>query len=76
MKAVHIILSFYQRYISPCLGRHCRYEPSCSEYFRDAVERRGLARGLALGILRLARCHPFTVGGWDPVPDARGRGKQ
>jgi len=58
----------YQRVISPLLGPVCRYEPSCSEYTRQAVEKYGAARGSWMGTKRLARCHPFHQGGYDPVP--------
>ncbi len=56
----------YQRTISPLLGRHCRYTPSCSHYFRQAVERYGPIRGSFKGLARIARCHPWSPGGHDP----------
>jgi putative membrane protein insertion efficiency factor len=62
------LIVIYQRVISPLLGPACRYEPSCSEYARQAVEKYGAARGSWMGIKRLARCHPFHEGGYDPVP--------
>ncbi len=58
----------YQLVLSPLFGSVCRFAPSCSEYARQAVARYGVRRGLLLGIRRIARCHPFAPGGWDPVP--------
>lgn len=62
------ILNFYKRAISPWLPSACRFEPTCSIYAREAIERYGLARGLALALRRLLRCQPFHSGGFDPVP--------
>ena len=62
------ILDFYKRAISPWLPPACRFEPTCSIYAREAIERYGLSRGLALAVRRLLRCHPFHAGGFDPVP--------
>ena len=62
------LLRFYKTAISPFLPRACRYEPTCSVYAREAIERYGLWRGSGLAIARLARCHPFRAGGFDPVP--------
>ena len=58
----------YQRWISPSRPRRCRYEPTCSAYAVEAIERHGALRGLVLAIWRLARCNPFSHGGFDPVP--------
>ena len=60
-------ISVYQRMISPLLPSACRFYPTCSQYMRDAVERYGVARGIWMGVRRLARCHPFHAGGFDPV---------
>jgi putative membrane protein insertion efficiency factor len=65
--AVIMILRFYQLAVSPWLGRNCRFEPSCSEYTREAVARYGAAGGLWRGSKRVLRCHPFHPGGFDPV---------
>jgi putative membrane protein insertion efficiency factor len=58
----------YQRAVSPSLAPACRFEPSCSRYGYEAVERYGLVRGGWLMLRRLARCHPFHATGYDPVP--------
>lgn len=62
------LLSGYKRCVSPLLPRMCRFEPTCSAYMYEAIEKRGLIRGLYLGTKRLLRCHPFSAGGVDPVP--------
>ncbi|MBI4027509.1 MAG: membrane protein insertion efficiency factor YidD [Verrucomicrobia bacterium] len=67
-KSLLFLIRFYQLAISPHLGRWCRFHPSCSEYTRQAVMLHGLRRGLLLAGRRLARCHPFCEGGFDPVP--------
>jgi putative membrane protein insertion efficiency factor len=59
----------YRLVISPLLPPSCRFAPSCSEYALIAVERFGAVRGSWLAVRRLARCHPFHRGGWDPVPE-------
>ena len=59
----------YQWLISPLLGNNCRYYPSCSSYCIEAIEIHGPVAGLWLGLRRLLRCHPFTPGGIDLVPD-------
>jgi len=66
------MLSGYKRFISPLLPPACRFEPTCSEYMLEAVRRHGVARGGWLGVRRLARCHPWNRGGYDPVPDRSG----
>jgi uncharacterized protein len=58
----------YQMTVSRVLPSSCRFYPSCSEYTRQAIERYGLSEGVWLGVKRLARCHPFNPGGYDPVP--------
>ncbi|GIU77258.1 MAG: membrane protein insertion efficiency factor YidD [Bryobacteraceae bacterium] len=57
----------YQRWLSPLLPSSCRFHPTCSEYMRQAVERHGAARGVWMGLKRLARCQPLCAGGFDPV---------
>jgi len=62
------VITTYQRWISPFLGPHCRFDPSCSQYAYEAVERHGMLQGMKLATMRLLRCHPFHSGGADPVP--------
>lgn len=62
------ILDFYKRAISPWLPPACRFEPTCSIYAREAIERHGFVKGIGLALRRLLRCHPLHAGGFDPVP--------
>ena len=59
----------YQVTLSPWLGRQCRFTPTCSNYFIQAVRAHGALRGGAKGLWRLLRCHPFAQGGYDPVEE-------
>jgi putative membrane protein insertion efficiency factor len=56
----------YQVTISPLLGPACRFEPTCSRYMVEALRKYGLFRGLARGLHRVCRCHPWNPGGYDP----------
>ena len=56
----------YQRIVSPWLGQNCMFEPSCSQYFIGAVKKYGAIQGSLRGLWRIARCHPFHPGGYDP----------
>jgi uncharacterized protein len=58
----------YKLIISPHLGNNCRFEPTCSNYMINAVEKFGFFKGCFLGLKRLVRCNPFSKGGYDPVP--------
>ena len=62
------VIDVYRRYVSPCLGRHCRFHPTCSRYALEALGRHGFVRGSGLAMARLLRCHPLHPGGFDPVP--------
>jgi putative membrane protein insertion efficiency factor len=63
------LIRFYQLTISPVLGNHCRFQPSCSHYAVEAIHSHGAARGGWMALRRLSKCHPFHPGGYDPVPD-------
>jgi putative membrane protein insertion efficiency factor len=71
IKAILIApIRFYRFFLSPWLGRQCRFTPTCSAYAIEAIETHGARRGLWLAVCRIGRCHPWTVGGLDPVPPA------
>ena len=63
------LIKAYQYGIRPMLGPRCRFSPSCSEYTADAIGVYGVLRGSAMGAMRLAKCHPWHAGGYDPVPE-------
>jgi putative membrane protein insertion efficiency factor len=67
-RALLALIAGYRRFVSPALPRRCKYEPTCSAYAAEAVERFGALRGGALAAWRLLRCNPFSHGGFDPVP--------
>lgn len=62
------LIKCYQLLLSPLLGRHCRFYPTCSVYTCEAIKKYGLLKGIFLGTKRLLRCHPFHPGGVDFVP--------
>lgn len=72
MKSVlKYLINFYRLVISSVTPPCCRFYPSCSEYALQAIETHGVLQGSILSIRRLARCHPFNHGGYDPVPETR-----
>ncbi len=79
MKPIHIsfvisVIKTYQFIVSPWLGNHCRFHPTCSAYAIEAVQQHGIFYGGWLAIKRLARCHPWHEGGVDSVPEGKRHG--
>lgn len=62
------LIKLYQMTLSPILGKRCRFEPSCSEYTAQAIQKNGILQGTWQGINRIRKCHPLHPGGYDPVP--------
>jgi len=67
-KILLAVIRAYQLVLSPFLGQHCRFTPSCSQYTSEAIRKYGAARGSWMGLKRILRCQPFCEGGHDPVP--------
>lgn len=67
------LIGFYRRAISPLLGPHCRFAPTCSAYAAEAIRAHGALRGGWMAVKRVARCHPWSAGGVDHVPEGRPR---
>ena len=65
-------IRLYRAVLSPVLGGNCRFDPTCSAYGYEAIERHGALRGSWLAVRRVGRCHPFRSGGYDPVPPPQG----
>ena len=63
-----VLIRGYQLMLSPLLGPACRFEPSCSRYAAEAIEKHGFFQGIGLALRRLLRCHPWGAAGADPVP--------
>lgn len=66
-RALIALARLYQATLSRWLGGQCRFSPTCSNYFIEAVWKKGAIRGLFMGLWRICRCHPFSKGGYDPV---------
>jgi putative membrane protein insertion efficiency factor len=62
------LVKLYQVLLSPMLGANCRYQPTCSKYMVEALQKHGPIKGLKLGLQRIGRCHPWGGQGYDPVP--------
>jgi len=68
-KILIALIGFYRYLISPLMGNHCRFYPSCSDYAQTAIGRFGAFRGGWMSLRRISKCHPWHEGGIDPVPD-------
>ncbi|MDL2220677.1 membrane protein insertion efficiency factor YidD [Eubacteriales bacterium OttesenSCG-928-N14] len=75
-RACIALIHGYQRLISPRSGAKCRFIPTCSNYTVEAIETWGVIRGLGLGIWRILRCNPLCKGGYDPVPQRKGKAQR
>ena len=62
------LIKIYRKFIYPCIGPHCIYTPTCSQYAMEAIRKYGAIKGTYLACRRILRCHPFAKGGYDPVP--------
>ena len=69
-ESLRLLIRLYRYAISPMLGSNCRFHPSCSEYAEEAIGRHGSLLGSWLAARRIACCHPWHAGGYDPVPEA------
>jgi len=69
-------IKVYRIALSPFVGRSCRFVPSCSHYAEDALRAHGPARGSWMALKRIARCHPWSEGGFDPIPRAQSSSAQ
>ncbi len=75
LQIVRLLHSLYKRWISPLFGNACRFEPYCSDYALEAIEKHGLLKGTLLAVWRILRCNPWFEGGLDPVPPVKRTGK-
>ena len=67
-KLVILLIQFYRLFISPLFPPRCRFQPTCSQYAVTAIDRFGLFKGGGMTIKRVCSCHPWNIGGYDPVP--------
>ncbi|MDN6311036.1 MAG: membrane protein insertion efficiency factor YidD [Psychroflexus sp.] len=66
---LQFLIKGYQLLISPLLGQNCRFQPTCSHYAKEAIEKHGSLKGLKLAFIRISKCHPWGSSGFDPVPE-------
>ena len=65
------LIKFYKIFLSPFLGANCRYIPTCSDYAIQAIEQKGIIKGIYISVKRMLRCHPFGGSGYNPVSNKR-----
>tara|TARA_X000000368_G_scaffold89176_1_gene68043 strand:- start:480 stop:701 length:222 start_codon:yes stop_codon:yes gene_type:complete len=70
-KIIIFLIKVYQITLSPLLGSNCRFQPTCSQYMIEAINRHGISKGLNLGLKRISKCHPLGSRGYDPVPEKK-----
>ena len=70
-KVITVPIKAYQRWLSPLLGKNCRFHPTCSTYAIEAINRFGVIKGCWLASKRILKCHPLNAGGEDPVPPSK-----
>jgi len=68
-KPLLLLLNIYQQFVSPLLGQNCKHYPSCSSFSKEAIIKHGPITGLILSVARILRCNPWSLGGYDPIPD-------
>jgi len=68
---IYFLVKLYQFTVRPLLGNRCRFHPSCSDYLKEAVKLHGSSHGSYLGVKRICRCAPWSLGGYDPVPQKK-----
>lgn len=69
-KVLIALIKVYRFTLSPFVGQHCRFTPTCSQYAMEAIDKHGSLKGSWMAAKRLSKCHPFHTGGWDPVPES------
>jgi uncharacterized protein len=68
-----VLIKIYQYIISPIFPATCRFQPTCSSYMLEAIQKRGPFIGVFLGVKRILKCHPYHEGGYDPVPSKKNK---